>query len=231
MSVPGLVRLVRQTEPKHEHLRNLIRGVAQEILLWGCSLAGSRPRSGVGFAGEERGKEKMKSLKWNYKTITMPVAHCYGVLPRPCAATGVRDDTMDFSMCAGCGHSRACRVHLSRRNVHVSYHVSVHVSLDAPESFTELVRASGDRGGHTVMLKPRSRTHGANANEMAVVLQHGGAPRNRRCRRRGRWRRSRRQRLPLQPLAQQSEYGTERRLHARRRWQVAWRDQIPTFCT
>ena len=168
----------------------------------------------------------MKSLKWNYKTITVMVYYHVHARRRECMMIRFL-----LSMGAGCGHSRECRVHLSRRDVHVSYHVSYHVSLDAPESFTELVRASGDRGGHTVMLKPRSRTHGANANEMVVVLQHGRAPRNRRCRRRGRWRRSRRQRLPLQPLAQQSEYGTERRLHARRRWQVAWRDQIPTFCT
>ena len=85
VSVPGLVRLVRQTEPKHEHLRNLIRGLAQEILLWGCSLAGSRPRSGVGFAGEERGKENMKSLKWNYKTITVMVYYHVHARRRKCA--------------------------------------------------------------------------------------------------------------------------------------------------
>ena len=36
--------------------------------------------------------------------------------------------------------------HLSRRNVHVSLH--------APECFTELARDSGDRSGYTVVLEP-----------------------------------------------------------------------------
>ena len=58
VSVPGLMRLVRQNEPKHEYLRNLVRGIALEPLLWGCSLAGSRQRSGVGFAGEGRGRKR-----------------------------------------------------------------------------------------------------------------------------------------------------------------------------
>ena len=182
--------------------------------------AAGHVRASASLGGEEK---KRKSLEWNYKG-QMLVAHCYGLLPRlfPCAATEVRDDTMD-DQCAECGHSRAEHFHLPRCNLHVS--------LYAPECFTELVRDSGARSGHTVVLEPTPPPppiNGAHANKMPVVLQHGGAPRNRRRRRRGR---SRRKVLPVQPLALQSEFGTELQLRARRQLQVARRDHIPTFCT
>ena len=103
------------------------------------------------------GKKKKRSgnlwsgtIKDRYQLRIVKVYHCYGLLPRPfpCAATEVRDDTMD-DQCAGFGHSRAEHFHLSRRNVHVSLH--------APECFTELARDSGDRSGYTVVLKPLPR--------------------------------------------------------------------------
>ena len=65
---PQRIKCVRSFAPPHQqvadrqvaltHLRNLIRGLSLELLLWGCGLAGSRQRSGVGFAGEGRGRKR-----------------------------------------------------------------------------------------------------------------------------------------------------------------------------
>ena len=168
------------------------------------SLAGGRPRAGVGFAVKQK---QRPTLETNLKG-PMRNADYYSLLPRlfPCAAIRVRDDTMEDQF-AGYGHSR-------KNN-----------TCTCPVVTNELVRHSGDRSGQTAILRPLPPSKRAHANKMPVVLEHGGAPRNRR-RRRGR---PRRKVLPVQPIALQPDFGTERQMRARRQWQDVWRGRNPTF--